>query len=166
MNRASRYVDRSRERGIHWGAVVLGWVVAVLGGLVIGLVLRGLYALVAETPAERGEAATAAVIISLLTGFLAYLVGGYVAGRRAGVSGGLNGAMTAVFGLVVGIVIAIVWVILSLVVTGGERLPAAPVGFGQIAGGAFLAGLVLFVVNLLGGYLGGKLGEPSAGRSS
>jgi hypothetical protein len=126
-------------------------VVAVLAGIMIGLVLGGPYNLVAEGPVERGEAATAAFIIPLLAGFLAYLIGGYVAGRRAGDSGGLNGAMTAVFGLVVGIVVAVVWVVLSLIVTGGERLPAAPVGFGQIAEGASLAGLNLFVVNHLGG---------------
>src|SRR3712207_2981701 len=127
MDRASGYVNRSRERGVHWGAVILGWVVAVLAGIVIGLILRGLYALVAEVPVERGEVAAGAVILSLLTGFLAYLVGGYVAGRRAGASDGLNRAMTAVFGLVVGIVAAIVWVVLSLIITGGKGLPAAPV---------------------------------------
>ncbi len=163
MNRASRYVNRAGKRGIHWGAVVLGWVVAALTGIMIGFVLGGLYNLVAEVRVERGEDATAAFIIPLLAGFLAYLIGGYVAGRRAGVSGDLNGAMTAVFGLVVGIVVAIVWVVLSLIVAGGERLPTAPVGFGQIAEGAFLAGLILFLVNLPGGYLGGKLGEPGRG---
>ncbi len=137
-----------------------------MASFVIGLILSGLYALVAEAPVERAESATAAVILSLLTGFLAYLLGGYFAGRRAGASGGLNGAMTAVFGLVVGIVVAIVWIVFSLIVAGGETLPAAPVGLGQIAGGAFLAGLILFVVNLLGGYLGGKLGEPGRGYPS
>ncbi len=101
MNRASRYVNRAGKRGIRWGAVVLGWVAAVLAGIMIGLVLGGLYNWVAEGPVERGEAATAAFIIPLLAGFLAYLIGGYVAGRRAGVSGGLNGAMTAIFGLLV-----------------------------------------------------------------
>jgi uncharacterized membrane protein YtjA (UPF0391 family) len=30
-----------------------------------------------------------------------------------------------------------------------------------MAGIAFIAGLVLFLVNLLTGYVGGKLGEPS-----
>ena len=163
MNRMSEYLDRSRKRGIHWGAVVLGWGVAVLASFVIGLLLSGLYALMAEASAER---ATATMILSLLSGFLAYLLGGYFAGRRAGTSGGLNGAMTAVFGLVVGIVVAIVWIVLSLIVAGIETLPAAPVGLGQIAGGAFLAGLILFVVNLLGGYLGGKLGEPGRGYPS
>jgi hypothetical protein len=34
------------------------------------------------------------------------------------------------------------------------------VNFGM-AGVALIAGLVLFLINLLGGYIGGKLGEPS-----
>ena len=42
--------------------------------------------------------------------------------------------------------------------TGAVALP--PVGFGM-AGAALIAGLVLFLVNLFGGYIGGKLGEPS-----
>lgn len=166
MDRSSGFVNRSREWGIHWGAVVLGWVVAVLAGVVISLVLQGLYALVAEAPVEGQGAATATLLISLLTGFLAYLAGGYVAGRRAGASGGLNGAMAAIFGIIVGIVLAIILVVLSLMVFGGEQLPTAPVGFGGAAGGTFLAGLTLLVINLLGGYLGGRLGESGRGRPS
>jgi hypothetical protein len=53
-------------------------------------------------------------------------IGGYVAGGRAGASEGLNGAITAVFGIVVGIVLGVIWVVLSLVVTSGKRLPTAP----------------------------------------
>ncbi|HSK99499.1 MAG TPA: hypothetical protein VK869_04110 [Rubrobacteraceae bacterium] len=164
MNRSSGLVNRSREWGINWGAVVLGWVVAVLVGLVISLILQGVYALVAEAPRAGQEAATAVLILTVLTGFAAYLVGGYVAGRRAGSAGGLNGAMTAVFGLIVGIVVAIILVILSLIAFGGEGLPTAPVGFGGVAEGAFLAVLLVFVANLLGGYLGGRLGEVGRDR--
>lgn len=165
MNRSGRgFASRSREWGIDWGAVVLGWVVAVVVGLVISLILQGVYALVAEAPREGQEAATAVLVLSVLTGFAAYLVGGYVAGRRAGSAGGLNGAMTAVFGIVVGIVLAIILIVLSLIAFGGEGLPTAPVGFGGIAEGAFLAVLLVFVANLLGGYLGGRLGGSGRGR--
>lgn len=159
MTRSGGYANRARERGIQWPAVVLGWVVAVVAGIVIGLVLRGIYALIATTPVDPTEAGVAALILSVLTGFLGYLVGGYVAGKMARTGGGLNGAMTAVFGLIVGTVVAIIWVVLAVLFTGGE-VPRAPIGLGP-AGGAFLAGLSLFLVNLLGGYLGGKWGEPS-----
>lgn len=130
MNRSSGFVNRSREWGIDWRAGVLGWIVAVLVGLVLSLILQGVYALVAEAPREGQEAATAVLVLTVLMGFAAYLVGGYVAGRRAGSAGGLNGAMTAVLGIIVGIVVAIILVILSLVAFGGEGLPTAPVGFG------------------------------------
>lgn len=159
MARSGGYANRAREQGIQWPAVILGWVAAIVAGLVIGLVLRGIYALIATAPVDPTQAGAAALILSLLTGFLGYLVGGYVAGRMARTAGGLNGAMTAVFGLIVGIVVAVIWVFLAVLFTGGE-VPRAPIGLGA-AGGAFLAGLFLFLANLLGGYLGGKWGQPS-----
>lgn len=160
-NRAGAYADRAKERGVNRGAVESGWVVAVAAGILIGAASRGTYGLVAGLPVERGEVVAAAVITSLLTGSLSYLAGGYAAGRMAGAPGGVNGAMTAVFGLALGIVLGLVLAGLGLIAFGGDGLPAAPVGFGGIAGGAFLAGLVLFLANLFGGYVGGKLGEPS-----
>jgi hypothetical protein len=110
---------------------------------------------------ERGPGHWRAVAIFLLTGFLSYIAGGYAAARLAGASGGLNGAMTAIFGVVVGVVLGLVLAALGLIASGGEGLPAPPVGFGGIAGEAFLAGLILLAVNVLGGYLGGKWGQPS-----
>jgi hypothetical protein len=151
---------RTRERppGIKWGAVALGWVVAVVAGIVINFVLRIIFGLFVEFPPSPTELTVGVIVVSLLSGFLAYLIGGYAAGRSARVSGGLNGAMTAVFGLVLGIILAIIFVFFDLVLTGAVALP--PVSFGM-AGAALIAGLVLFLVNLLGGYIGGKLGEPS-----
>lgn len=164
MHQSSGFFGYSRERGIDWGAVVLGWVAAVLVGLVIALILQGAYALIAEAPRQGQEAATAVLVLSVLTGFASYLVGGYVAGRRAASAGGLNGAMTAVFGIVVGTLLAIVLVIVGLLAFGGEGLPTAPVGFGGVAEGAFLAVLLAFAANLLGGYLGGRIGELGRAR--
>ena len=155
MSRARR---RTRPPGIKWGAVALGWVVAVIAGIVFNFLLRIVVGLFVEFPLEPTELTVAVVVISLLSGFLAYLIGGYAAGRSARVSGGLNGAMTAIFGVIVGIILAIILAIFNVVFTGGVALP--PVNFG-LAGAAVLAGLVLFLVNLLGGYIGGKLGAPS-----
>jgi hypothetical protein len=135
----------------------LGWLVAVAVGAVISPILRLMYGLVVEPPVERGEFTATVVAISLVSGFLAYLVGGYVAGKLAGASGGLNGAMTAVFGLLVGLVLAVVLAAFGVLFSEGVAVP--PAGFG-LAGAALLSGLVLFLVNLLGGYVGGKLGEP------
>ena len=151
-------MNGNARKGIRWGSVVLGWLVAVVAGSVMSLFFTGLYGLVGEPPAEGGEVTAGAIIASLVSGFLAYLLGGFVAGRYAGYSGGLNGAMTAVFGLIVGLVVGTILSVLGTTFAGGVAIP--PANFG-LAGGVVLAGLFLFLVNLFGGYVGGKLGEPS-----
>ncbi len=148
--------DDARET--RWGAVGLGWVVAVLAGIVISPILRLLYGLFAEPPVERGEFTAAVVVVSLVSGFLAYLIGGYAAARLAGHAGGKHGALTAVFGLIVGIVLAAVLSLFGVLFVEGVAVP--PVGFG-LAGAALIAGLLLFLVNLFGGFVGGKLGDPA-----
>ncbi len=145
-------------KGIRWGSVALGWLVAVVVGSLISLVFSGLYGLVDGPPAQSGQITAGFVVISLVSGFLAYLAGGFVAGRSAGYSGGFNGAMTAVFGLVLGLVVGAILTILGVTFAEGVAMPPANFGF---AGGVLLAGLALFLVNLFGGYVGGKLGEPS-----
>lgn len=154
------------SQGLHWGAVALGWLVAVIAGIILTPVLRFLYELVIELSVERGELTTAAAAISVLSGFLAYLIGGYVAGKLSGGSGGLNGAMTAVFGGIVGLILAVLLSVFGLVFAEGVALP--PSAFG-VAGVALILGFVFFLINLFGGYVGGKLGEPAGsagGRTS
>lgn len=150
---SSKAADSTR-----WGAIAFGWAIAVVAGVVISPSLRLLYGLFAEPPVERGELTAALVVVSLVSGFLAYLVGGYVAARAADRSGGKHGALTAVFGLVAGIVLAVVFALWGVIFAEGVALP--PAAFG-LASAALLAGLILFLVNLFGGYVGGKLGEPS-----
>lgn len=141
----------------RWGAVVLGWAIAVVAGGVISPTTRFLYGLFAGPDVERGELTVALVVVSLVSGFLAYLIGGYVAARVAGRAGGKHGALTAFFGLVVGIVLAVVLALPDVIFAEGVALP--PAAFG-LANAALLAGLILFLVNLFGGYVGGKLGDP------
>lgn len=143
--------------GTSWGAVALGWVAAAVVGAVISPLLRLLYGVLAGPPVERGEFTTAIVVISVVSGFLAYLAGGYVAARTAGHAGGTHGALTAVFGLVFGLVLAGILGLFGVLFTEGVAMP--PAGFG-LASAALAAGLILFLVDLFGGYVGGKLGEP------
>jgi hypothetical protein len=143
---------------IRWGSVALGWLVAAVVGSLMSLLFGGLYGLVDGPPEEGGQITAGFVVISLVSGFLAYLAGGFVAGRSAGYSGGLNGAMTAVFGLILGVIVGAILTVLGVTFAEGVAMP--PANFG-LAGGVLLAGLVLFLVNLFGGYVGGKLGEPS-----
>ncbi len=81
-----------------------------------------------------------------------------MAARLAGYSGGLNGAMTAVFGVVLGVILAVILAVFGLIFVEGVAMPPANFGFAR---GALLAGLTLFLVNVFGGFVGGKLGEPS-----
>ena len=81
-----------------------------------------------------------------------------MAAKMSRYSGGKHGALTAVFGLIIGIILAIVLALFGLVFAEGFTVPPASFGF---AGAALVAGLVLFLVNLFGGFIGGKLGEPS-----
>ncbi len=145
------------DEGVRWKSVALGWLVAILVGTVVSPILTALYGLVVDPPVKRGEFTATVVVISLVSGFLAYLPGGYVAGRSARCSGGLNGAMTAVFGLILGVILAPILAVLGATFPEGVAVP--PASFGLI-GEALLAGLILFLVNLFGGYIGGKFGEP------
>lgn len=151
-------MDGSAGKGIRWRAVALGWVVAALAGVVLSPFLSVLYRFIAEPPVERGGLTGGVVVVSLVSGFLAHLLGGYVAARLARYSGGKHGALTAVFGLMLGVALALILAFFGLIFAEGVAVP--PASFG-LAGSALLAGLILFLFNLFGGYVGGKLGEPS-----
>lgn len=155
------------KENVRWRAVILGWAVAIVTGIVINLLFEAAHVwLFGGNPLDLTGLTAAVVAISLVSGFLAHFAGGYVAGRRARAFGGLNGVMVAVLGFVfvvaaVVIVSAIVVATAGVVLAGGG-IPLPPVTLGFV-GSALLAGLALFVFNLLGGYLGGKLGEWEAG---
>lgn len=150
-------MDGGARRGIRWGSVALGWLVATVAGALIGL-LASLYGPVNESPAEGVDMSASVVVASLVSGFLAYLLGGFVAGRSAGYSGGLNGAMTAVFGLVVALVVGAVLAVFGAAFVEDVAMTSANSG---LLRGALLTGALVFLVNLFGGYVGGKLGEPT-----
>ena len=143
--------------GTQWGAVALGWAVAVVGGIVTSTSLRSLYGLLAGPEVERGSFTAAVVVVSLVAGFLSYLAGGYVAARSARRSGRRHGALAAFAGLSAGIVLALVLTPFGVVFAEGVALPPACFG---LEGDALLAGLALFLTNLFGGFVGGTMGEP------
>lgn len=146
--------------GIRWSAVLSGWAVAFLVGIISSTILRSLLSIFLEPPIARGELTLTAVIVSVASGFISYLIGGCVAARIAGSWGGKHGALAAVFGLLVGTILTIILALCGLVFTEGVAVP--PVCFG-LAGAAPAAGAILFAGNLFGGYVGGKLGEPYRG---
>ena len=147
----------SAAASLRWKSIVAGWLVAAVAGVAISALLRSLYGVVAPPSIDGRNLTAGLVVVSLTAGFLAYLVGGYVAARISRRLAGLHGAMTAVVGLMVGIGLALVFAVFGITFVEGVAVP--PAGFG-LAGRALLAGaLPLFLSNLFGGYVGGKLGE-------
>jgi len=155
-------MQRVSER-VRWGAVVAGWAVAILTGIVFNLMFRAAhYGLFGGESLTLSDTA-ALVTISMISGFLAHSAGGYAAGHRARESGGLNGAMVAVLGTAAVVAAFVVVAAIALATAGalfGAGGPAAPVSLtGELVGRLAITALILFLVNLTGGYLGGKLGE-------
>ncbi len=140
--------------------MVLGWAVAVFVGILTNIGFRQIYGLLAEPPVETGDLTATVVVLSGVSGFLSYLAGGYAAAKRARYSGGRHGALTAVFGLIVGVVLAIVLVLFGAVLGEGVvEVIVPPASVGPI-GAVWGFGAILFLTNLFGGLIGGKLGEP------
>ena len=139
---------------IRWEGVALGWFVAIPAGLLLSPILRDAYDVLTGTSVMPGKLTSGLVIVSLVSGFLAYIFGGYVAGKFARRAGGLHGAMTAILGAATGAVLAA----FGVAVSGGILVTLIGVGFGEVTASTALA---LFLAYVFGGYIGGKLGEPS-----
>lgn len=158
---------RSVSEKMNWRAVIVGWAAAIVTGILLNLLFEAAHTLLFGGEAlDAANPTTGVVTISLLSGFLAHFAGGYVAGRRARASGGLHGVMVAILGfLFVVVAVAVISAILLataglFLVEGGIPFPSVTLGF---AGGALLASLALLVLNLLGGFFGGKMGEWETG---
>jgi hypothetical protein len=139
---------------IRWDGVALGWLVAIPAGLLLSPLLREAYDALTGASLLPGKLTSGLVIVSLVSGFLAYLFGGYVAGKFARRAGGLHGAMTAILGVAASAILGT----FGVAVSGGILVTLIGLGFGEVTASTALA---LFVAYLFGGYIGGKLGEPS-----
>jgi hypothetical protein len=139
---------------IRWNSVALGWLVALPTGLLLGPLLRAAYDTLTGAVVTPGKFTSGLVIVSIVSGFLAYLLGGYVAGRFVRRAGGLHGAMTAIIGAATATVLGA----FGVAVSGGVLVALIGQGFGGVTASTALA---LFLAFLFGGYVGGKLGEPS-----
>ncbi len=161
----------NRLNAVRWPAVAIGWVAAVVSSIIIALILGAIFGV--ADPATGTGAAAGGILISLITGFLAYGIGGYVAARRAGADGPLNGAMVAVFGIIAAIVLAIILAVLGvvagLIFSGGQLSGLQGVSFAEgfgLASGGILTAIIVLIANILGGYVGGRIGGPSGGGGS
>ena len=144
----------STGRMIRWEGVALGWLVAIPAGLLLSPLLREAYDALTGASLLPGKFTSGFAIVSLVSGFLAYLFGGYVAGKFARRAGGLHGAMTAILGVAASAILGT----FGVAVSGGILVTLIGLGFGEVTAST---ALTLFVAYLFGGYIGGKLGEPS-----
>jgi hypothetical protein len=144
----------SASGNFRWEGVALGWLVALPAGLLLGPLLRAAYDVMTGSVVTPEKLTSGLVIISIVSGFLAYLFGGFVAGKLARRAGGLHGAVTAIVGAAAGAVLGG----LGIAVSGGILVALPDLGFGKFTVSAALA---LFLAYVFGGYVGGKLGEPS-----
>lgn len=155
---------------IRWGPVIWGWAVAIVTGILLNVIFEAAHIILFSGEALNAANLTTAVItISLISGFLAHFAGGYTAGRRARINGGLHGAMVAILGFLF-VVAAIIIVSAILLATAGiflieGELPLPALTFG-FAGSALGVSLTLLLLNLIGAYFGGKLGEWETGPVS
>src|SRR5919202_4102911 len=162
--------ERLREvyGGVDWLASFVGCIFAIVcSGVLLALVGLVLAPLGFTLNLEGREVNSLVIIGLVVLGFVlfvAYFLGGYVAGRLVRFDGGRNGAATALWGTLLSIILAIF----------GSVLPS-PFGFVKdfmqysvlpaigglteigLAGLAIIAGAIL--VEILGGFLGGRLGN-------
>lgn len=176
------YFEEAEEReerlrdmygGVDWLASFLGFIFTIVVGtifsVVAGLVLVPLGFSVNLDTGNLGPAVITGLVVAAVLLFLTYFFGGYVAGRLARFDGGRNGAMTVVWGIIITLLLTVVGGLF-----GGSLLPGdtisqlqdlvrsgvAPafqdfMGLGLVGVGIAVG---VLVVELLGGFLGGRTG--------
>ena len=107
---------------------------------------------------------SAPVLVALFCGILSCSVGGCVAGSVARRSGGVHGVFVALFGLLSGVLLiplaSMIFVMLKVATTSAAEVTA---GTSTAYGVEYMElaqfSTALLLLTLLGGYLGGRLGE-------
>lgn len=155
------------EPGVHGAArpgfdlaATLGGLLAALGALVLlSGVVSAIVGATSQTGADETSLSVGGAIGGLIALFLALLAGGWVAGRMARHHGGRHGLMTAVW------MVLLVGLLAALGAWLGDRFNIVDrLGLSQFIGDdggliALLLGLAAIAAMLLGGWLGGRLGE-------
>lgn len=149
------------DRRFSIGATILGWAVASFFTFVffaLAAALLGGAAGVGDRVVPRNASGllnwTAASFF--VTMFLGYLIGGYAAGRIALWDGAKHGALIVVWPILLGILGAVAGFLMADQIRA--FLPAG-LSAGELTAGALLTGLFSLAAMLLGGALGGRMGE-------
>lgn len=165
--------DLSSVRKRYGGGDLIASFVGMLAGLGTLVLLSALIAAGANTfdyqlnvidlEGRLGEASIVGSIVAAVVVFVSFLVGGFAAGRIARYDGGMNGLgaglwlilLVAIFGALGA------WVGPEFNAFNREGLPnwVAQLDVDELTTEAIIASVVLIVMTLLGGYLGGRMGE-------
>lgn len=165
--------DLSSVRARYGGGDLVASFVGMLAGLGTLVFLSALIAAGANSidyqlnvinlEGQLDEASIIGLVVAAVVVFVSFLVGGFAAGRMARYDGGLNGLgaglwlvlLVAIFGALGA------WVGAEYNAFNQESLPnwVAQLDVEDLTTLAIVASLVLIAVTLLGGYLGGKMGE-------
>ena len=165
--------DRLRDMygGVDWLASFLGFVFAVVAGAIFAAVAGVVLAPLGFSPNLGGSLGAAAITGLVLLGvliFLTYFFGGYVAGRLARFDGGRNGAMLFVWTLLTGVLLLLAAGVFSGFLPGGaadaiggfmDTTSSALGSLSQAGVVGIVVVAVAFLLVLLGGFLGGRLGS-------
>ncbi|MDP8957928.1 MAG: TIGR04086 family membrane protein [Actinomycetota bacterium] len=161
-------VRAARERfgGLDVPASLLGMLVAVAMTILLGGLLAAVLGTIAfqiGIEATQEEITIGGLVAGLVTLFIAFVVGGYAAGRMARYNGALNGVMTAVWMLLLMAIFAVLgfWIGSQYNVFLAVNLPTwlttSTVETDNTQ--AALSGVGAILLTLLGGLVGGILGE-------
>lgn len=161
---------REAYGGVDWLASFIGSVFALVGGGILlsfsGLALGYLGFTLNFESRQMDTAMIVGLVLIGLALFLAYFCGGYVAGRLSRFDGGRNGAATVLWGTLLSFILALFG---SLLLPGSlsellqefVRSSVQPAISGLTDAGLVGAGIVVaaLLLELLGGFLGGRLGN-------
>jgi hypothetical protein len=156
--------------GVDWLASFVGCVFAIVcGGVLLSFLSSLVLVPLGFTLTLEGRGINVLIIAGLviigLVLFIAYLCGGYVAGRLARFDGGRNGVATVLWGILLSMILLLVGGFLpgSLFELLREfvRDSVWPVVGGLTETGLAGVGVVIgaLLLELLGGFLGGRLGN-------